>query len=283
MKKKSTFIAMRKLSYLIIASIILMTSCTKTPSAEFSANKTILEENEEVTFTNNSKHTSTSLWDFGDGNVFEQKSKSVKYGYQKSGDYIVTLKASTKRKSNSTSITIKVIPERYKFTGIIGNTAINFITGIDLSNIDIDGDNVGVPSSNGNVKITYGTKIGYLRQPIKNYFSIRIGQLEHPALSMPNDTAFTSLIKVGSYNYSVGATNGVLLSYFDANGVKWSTDLGSADQTGSFFYINSTELIRFTPEDYGLKYKAVINAKLYNSNGNMMQLTGGYMVGAFGY
>ncbi len=274
---------MKQFNYLITAVTILLSSCIKTPKAEFSASKTILEENEAVIFTNNSKNASVSLWDFGDGNVFEEKSKFVNYGYPKAGDYIVTLKANNKVKSNNTSLTIKVIPERYKFTGIIGGTAINFTTGIDLSNIDIDGDNVSVPSTNGNIKITFGTKIGYLEQSIKNYFSIRIGQIEHPNTIMPNDTAFTSLIKVGSYNYSVGATNGVLLSYFDSNGVKWSTDLGSADQTGSFFYINSTELIRFTSEDYGLRYKAVINAKLYNSNGNMMELNGGYMVGAFGY
>ena len=86
----------------------------------------------------------------------------------------------------------------------------------------------------------------------------------------------------GTYSYSPGAQNGIDISWFDANGVAWSTSFGSAGQTGSNFKILSVADDPDALGKYYVKVKSQFNCTLYDGNGNSLTVTGGEMVGDFG-
>jgi len=78
---------------------------------------------------------------------------------------------------------------------------------------------------------------------------------------------------VNTYNNYKLDTYGAKIFYYDNNSVEWSTDLGSANQTGSTF--NITEHIANTDGYSQHISKATFNCKLYNSTGASMTLTNG--------
>lgn len=72
----------------------------------------------EVTFTGNGN----AYWDFGGPGIKVGSGKTVKYYYEKDGDYIVTLtsknSAGTKNKDKSQSISINGVPTKVKITAV---------------------------------------------------------------------------------------------------------------------------------------------------------------------
>ncbi|MBK6397927.1 MAG: hypothetical protein IPP27_06575 [Bacteroidetes bacterium] len=96
----------------------------------------------------------------------------------------------------------------------------------------------------------------------------------------PSDSLFLSFFPTGSYNYTSDGVNGISISYFDANGILWSTDLGTAVQTGSTFTIDERQgqdILGY----YSVRYKASFSCKLYDGSGNTIDLTNGVIVGSF--
>lgn len=83
-------------------------SCTKEPTANINANKTEVEVNEEVSFTNSSQEAESYLWEFGDGTTSTQK-EPVK-AYSKAGEYTVYLTAYSKneKKDDRASLIVSV-------------------------------------------------------------------------------------------------------------------------------------------------------------------------------
>lgn len=96
----------------------------------------------------------------------------------------------------------------------------------------------------------------------------------------PSITQIESMFAVQSYPYgklspssNVDGTDGARVFYHDNDGVEWTTDLGTADQTGSTF--NITEHI-VNEAGYSHRIsKVTFNCTLYNSTGASMVLTNG--------
>ena len=85
---------------------------------------------------------------------------------------------------------------------------------------------------------------------------------------------FIDFFKADKYNFSVLAENGVEVIYYDKKFQLWSSSQGNQDQ--SKFEI--TELIS---DSVNVKFKAILNCKLYNSEGKFKILEKGIFVGYF--
>lgn len=84
------------------------------------------------------------------------------------------------------------------------------------------------------------------------------------------------LFGVRTYTYarnSTTGTDGVVISYLDVDGTLWSSNLGTAEQTGSSFKIVAHEdkvLSRSRK-----RTQAIFNCNLYNGSGGVLVLTNG--------
>ena len=67
----------------------------------------------------------------------------------------------------------------------------------------------------------------------------------------------------------------------DENGVQWSTENGSGDQTNSFIKIISVKDAQ-SIINYYVEVKLQFSCKLYNDSGEMKELKNGEFVGLFG-
>lgn len=144
-------------------------------------------------------------------------------------------------------------------SGLDGVDDVNFSAGINYS--DISG---GVPPAG---TTGFGVKIGMMH----NYMSA-------------SDKAFTDFFALGNYSYvkDFNTAKGVSIYWLDPQGEEWSTQAGTADQTGSTFTIISTADAKAFNGLY-LKTKMQFKCKLYNVNtGAMKEVTNGEMVGTFG-
>lgn len=94
--------------FLVGTLTLSLASCTKEPSANINANKTEVEVNEEISFTNSSQEAESYLWEFGDGTTSTKK-EPVK-AYSKAGEYNVFLTAYSKneKKDDRASLLINV-------------------------------------------------------------------------------------------------------------------------------------------------------------------------------
>ncbi|MHC2991425.1 hypothetical protein OB13_07455 [Pontibacter sp. HJ8] len=85
------------------------------------------------------------------------------------------------------------------------------------------------------------------------------------------------LYQVGEYPFAKDATdrdaNGVVILYTDVNGVDWSTNRGSQDQSGSRFEVTAHQPIK--SKIYQYETDAVFNCRLYNDAGEAIVLTKG--------
>jgi PKD repeat protein len=93
----------------LIATSLLFASCTKTPKACFilNENKASAKVNEEVKFDAAcSENTKSYSWDFGNGSAATDV--NVKTKYTSAGIYNITLKATNKSKTNTTTQAITV-------------------------------------------------------------------------------------------------------------------------------------------------------------------------------
>lgn len=113
-----------------------------------------------------------------------------------------------------------------------------------------------------------GSQLGVSKGTIHNYLQL-------------SNAGFKAFFSPASYPYSKNAINGVSIGWADKNGSKWSTSLGSADQTGSSFKVIST---KDGPGSNGYFIDVTIefNCMLYNESGNKKTLTNGKAVVVFG-
>lgn len=112
------------------------------------------------------------------------------------------------------------------------------------------------------------------------YISIDKGTLVTGGTGNPTDAVFKAFFSTGSKSYSPNAVNGIEIAMSDANGVSWSTSLGS--QAGSTFNIDQNQDSPDAIGNYYLKVKATFSCKLYDASGNVKVLTNGVYVGEFG-
>lgn len=112
------------------------------------------------------------------------------------------------------------------------------------------------------------------------YFSITKRRLVYQGGSSPSNAVFKGFFNPGTYPYAVIPLNGIIVTYYDAAGKTWSTDMGSKNQTGSVFTISQIkEESQFG--QYSIKVMANFNCKLYNDSGEQKTLTNGLFIGYF--
>ena len=98
----------------------------------------------------------------------------------------------------------------------------------------------------------------------------------------PSGTEVEAMFSVKSYTYGVRddmatPVNGAVVEYLDASGTLWSSDRGSAGQSGSTF-----EITEHTANSDGYSHKiskAKFSCTLYDDNGNTLSLTNGVSKG----
>lgn len=103
---------------LLLAATVLLMSCEKEPTANFSPSKTDVVTGEEIQFTNQSSDAYDFSWNFGDGSV--STLESPVYAYDEAGTYSVVLTAFSEsgKYANSTTKTINVeYANEIRFTG----------------------------------------------------------------------------------------------------------------------------------------------------------------------
>ena len=103
--------------------------------------------------------------------------------------------------------------------------------------------------------------------------SINIGTIHFVGNKIKN-VDFINFIKNGFYTFSLLAENGVEISYIDKKLTKWSTSQGNQDQS-------TFEITELRNDSINLKFKAVFNCTLYNSEGNSKKLEKGTFIGYF--
>lgn len=97
--------------------IILFISCQKEPTSIISVNKTEVEVNEQLSFTNNSTDADSYEWSFGDGNT--SNDDNPVYAWNKPGNYTVVLTSFSKnmKKNDKDFVNIDVVDINKKFEG----------------------------------------------------------------------------------------------------------------------------------------------------------------------
>ena len=264
-----------------IASFIF-SSCNKQPTASFTADKTTIEEKQTVSFTNTSSEALSYKWEFGDGSSSTDQSPS--HTYNTAGNYMVSLTAYSKKEKKSDSYTqlITVKKESYRFTGTIGSSSLSYI--VDGSgmyeNSFNNGSSINTPPSLSTK--TFGSTIGDFLGSGYPALSIEIGQLSYSGGMIAPSSSFISYITARSYSYSVGPVAGVAVTFTDASGTIWRSDKGTANQSGSSFSISEATPGTNLSGDEQIVFKANFSCKLYDDNGNSVQLSNGYMYAAFG-
>jgi hypothetical protein len=105
---------------------------------------------------------------------------------------------------------------------------------------------------------------------------VTLGNLRYSDNSFDDQAKFYDYFRTGAsqFTYGVDITDGstnrnVDVSYVDASGVTWASNLGSALQPGSVFQITDT-VHMYKPTGSVLKYKAAFLCKLYDGNGNVI-------------
>ncbi|HNX89436.1 MAG TPA: PKD domain-containing protein [Bacteroidales bacterium] len=87
---------------------IVLSGCGKTPIADFSWSPQNPKAGEEVQFTNLSTDAKEFSWNFGDMDISNES--NPKHTYQKSGNYIIDLNATSGLKTDIKTVTIIVTP-----------------------------------------------------------------------------------------------------------------------------------------------------------------------------
>jgi hypothetical protein len=115
---------------------------------------------------------------------------------------------------------------------------------------------------------------------ITNSLFISKGTLRFASGMIPVDSIFEPFFAPASYQYSPNSADGIVIEWYDSNGELWSTEIGTANQSGSSFVIVAN-LSSHVNGYLDVKLKATFNCKLYNASGQSKTLTEGLYVGSF--
>lgn len=261
-----------------LLAMLFISSCTKKPTASFSATPSEPLIGEEVKFNNTSSEGVTYVWDFGDGTSSDEKSPT--HVYDTEGNYKVKLTTFSKgrKKWAESFMDIAVQHPVALFTGKLNGTD-KFI----YSGVDGNTSAYGVSQLAGATKERiYSASVGKY-DPGTEHIGVKLGTLVVPGTYTLAEIhpEFHSFVEVAYYPFSAGAAAGVAIFYMDASGMVWSSDAGTADQTGSTFVITYTE-DSMSGSTVTERFKAHVNCKLYNGLGGSITITDGILELAFG-
>ena len=102
---------MRNYWYLLVpAGALLLASCSKKPSADFTASANTVSQGEVVTFSDASENAVFYHWDFGDGSPAAEH-RNPTHVYADDGTYTVTLEVSDRRYKEVSTYSEDIIVE----------------------------------------------------------------------------------------------------------------------------------------------------------------------------
>lgn len=103
----------------------------------------------------------------------------------------------------------------------------------------------------------------------QSVFGARIGSWYTPTF-VPNDASFFAYFTTGVWPYGDVQTmaNKASISWYDADGLEWSTTCGSADQTGSTFQITDKQEVDSPFLNAYVKLRITFSCKLYSCSGS---------------
>lgn len=161
----------------------------------------------------------------------------------------------------------------------VDGNAVSILETFDVGHVVSNHSNIGVfPSFSTSA---YGSGF-YNSTSLSDVFDLDKGTLIYQG-SEPDSTPFVAFFNNGSYPYadlSNLSENGVTIAYY-INGEKWSTDQGTADQTGSTFTISDKKAFDDGWGTLSIKILANFKCKLYNSSGGVKNVTDGVYIGSF--
>jgi PKD repeat protein len=262
---------------LSIAAMLIITSCNKTPEANFTANKLAAEIDEEIAFTNISSDGVTYKWDFGDGSSSTDESPTHKFNVAGTYSVILTAYSKKEKKSHESSQTLIILAEPYRFTGNLDGATINFSTSKPENRLQFENTTSYYNSKYNKILgcYIYKTNTEDIRE-----IHIRIGTMSYTGGQEAPISAITNFLTSTSYQYSNNAQMGVEIFIKDVFGNIWSSDGGS--QSGSTFVISDVSTVVDENGDELVSFKANFNVKLYNSSSSSIRnFTNGYFYGAF--
>lgn len=265
------------LCLLSIATILILSSCSKTPEDNFTLSKLVAEIDEEITFSNISLDGVTYKWNFGDGSISTDESPTHKFNV--AGTYSVELTAYSKKKKKShvSSQTIIILPEPYRFTGNLDGATINFSTSKPENRLQFENTTSYYNSKYNKILGCYINN--YNSQDIRE-IHLRIGTLSYTSGQTVTLSYLTNFLTATSFQYSNNAQAGVQIFIEDIYGNIWRSDGGS--QSGSNFIISDVSTVIDENGDELASFKANFNVKLYNSSSSSIRnFTNGYFYGAF--
>lgn len=159
----------------------------------------------------------------------------------------------------------------YAAVGTVAGQQINTTNG----SVIIGWDSLIVPLIDGG-SINFTTKVRPSPSVDLPSVMVTLGNLRYSDNSFDDQAKFYDYFRTGAgqFSYGVDITDGstnrnVDVSYVDASGVTWASNLGSALQPGSVFQITDTVRM-YKPTGSVLKYKAAFQCKLYDGNGNVI-------------
>jgi hypothetical protein len=260
----------------ISCAAVFLASCNKNPTANFSPGKNNPLINESVTFANSSTLASFYDWDFGDGE--QSQEQSPKHAYAAEGTYTVTLKAydGDKKRWDQKAMTINVQHPPALFTGELNGVETKIMSGVDGC-IYTYGNYGGITAGIID-RVFFGTVGNYTGPIINQEMRFELDTIPIPVAFTLTDISpfFHAAVRVQDYYYSPHWAFGIRLIYHAKNGVIWSTDAGTADQTGSNFTLTYTKDETDAGHDAEF-FKAHINCKLYDGLGNVITVTNGIL------
>jgi hypothetical protein len=131
----------------------------------------------------------------------------------------------------------------------------------------------------GSKNAAYESWVSSLNVPNEG-IQITKGQLYYNG-DNPDESQFRNFVVSSTNPYAPARSkDGIIVSYTDEKGVKWSSNAGSADQTGSSFRIvNSREETYF--DDLYIKAYIQFSCKVYSSDGEVKTISNAKFVGHF--
>lgn len=161
-----------------------------------------------------------------------------------------------------------------QFTGSLDGTSLSYTSGCFVGYYS--GGNVASSPDPS----TFNYSFELYDSSFVSVIKISKGTLTVPNGGYPDNSTFGSFFPIADSSYDPSLLNGVEVSMMDGNGVEWSTKNGSADQSGSTFKI--LDRVEGTYNgDYQVKVKISLSCKLYDSLGNVKNLSNAIIVGAF--
>jgi hypothetical protein len=165
------------------------------------------------------------------------------------------------------------ISSPYQVNFTLDGTAMDYnigtTTGFDMVN---SANNSVQPIGGGTSTFIYGSSIGNGTA----YVGFMKGTFSLPGGGLMSDSEFLSMFPAATVAYSPASANGVVVSYFDGSTL-WSSDLGTADQTGSAFKIEANQVLT-GGSYYTVKLYITFNCKVYDGSGGSKTITNGSFI-----